>query len=303
MSRKILHFTEQGLFRECYVVNEHSHYGEMPIDVLDIQLKYIRTRHKPQDPVPGWRTLVETYSKTEFSNPEDRLIALSSFAKAIHLNLGDNQYCAGIWKSEIIRGMLWYTLFPRAKSTAAFSPIAPSWSWASTTGPIKYVSELVKTDSTWPLVELVSISILPTQANNPYGNIKRGELTLRGQLIEQQLPAKNLESGSDFAFDDCYDAELYWDVLPDADDDEKVYKILLVIAFPKVISWESAWIYYGGIVLEPVHRGSKVSNDEQTTPVYRKIGLFKYMVVEDVDDWAEGVPSDLFEDTTTIVLI
>jgi hypothetical protein len=46
-----------------------------------------------------------------------------------------------------------------------------------------------------------------------------------------------------------------------------------------------------------------VSNDEQATPVYRKIGLFKYMAVEDVDDWAEGVPSDLFEDTTTIVLI
>jgi hypothetical protein len=61
-------------------------------------------------------------------------------------------------------------------------------------------------------------------------------LTIRGQFVEKQLPAKNLESGSDFEFDDCYYAELYWDMLPDAEDGEKVYKILLVVALPKKIS-------------------------------------------------------------------
>jgi hypothetical protein len=93
MSRKVLHFTEDVLFRECYFENEHSHYDILLHDWLDTQLNCVRTPSpdRPEELTPNWLNFIESYSRTEFTNPGDRLIALSSLAKAIRPFFGNSQ--------------------------------------------------------------------------------------------------------------------------------------------------------------------------------------------------------------------
>ncbi|KAK8123142.1 heterokaryon incompatibility protein-domain-containing protein [Apiospora sp. TS-2023a] len=54
-----------------------------------------------------WADTVSFYVKRHLTVPEDRLPALSGIADAFSHYMGDG-YLAGVWKSDIIRGVLWY---------------------------------------------------------------------------------------------------------------------------------------------------------------------------------------------------
>jgi hypothetical protein len=46
------------------------------------------------------------YSKASLTHTEDKLPALSGLAKVFMLHL-DDQYVAGLWRGDILRGVLW----------------------------------------------------------------------------------------------------------------------------------------------------------------------------------------------------
>lgn len=89
-----------------------------------------------------WYAILEQYATRDLSYSTDRLPAVSSLAKEFGKLKGDDAYCAGLWRSDIIRGLLWSAVYTRQekRGLSGTSPTernlnavytAPSWSWAS----------------------------------------------------------------------------------------------------------------------------------------------------------------------------
>jgi hypothetical protein len=78
-----------------------------------------------------WSRIVTDYSGCDLTFPSDRLVALSGITKHMEqlLNL---EYCAGLWRHDLIRGLSWYSdtqSVPQSEKDS--TPYrAPSWSWA-----------------------------------------------------------------------------------------------------------------------------------------------------------------------------
>jgi hypothetical protein len=84
-----------------------------------------------------WYEIVKEYSPRLLGKSSDRLIALSGLAETYATILVGDEYLAGLWRMDMIRGLLWRT--PQAKLLGAVEAqcssrmtyAAPSWSWAS----------------------------------------------------------------------------------------------------------------------------------------------------------------------------
>ncbi|KAI8713666.1 HET domain-containing protein [Fusarium sp. LHS14.1] len=135
--------------------------------------------------------------------------AISALAEQMSLVLND-QYVAGLWRKDIIRGLLWQTLkddpnFPARRIKGPY--VAPSWSWASIHPGLVFAlfsktlhhgilsgnSDVIITDSRilpydqveeLPVgagsdIEILSIQC-PTAGKNPFGQIRCGIIRLNG---------------------------------------------------------------------------------------------------------------------------
>lgn len=139
------------------------------------------------EPFRLWCRLIEKFSPRIFTNTGDRLIALSGVAKVYGGLIGCDEYVVGLWKPDLLRGLMWYTegskLIPRncEHRMRAFNDAFPSWSWASVAFELvrNHVNsdELLAQRST---IEDVQINLVdPCQ---PFGAVKSGSITLRGPL-------------------------------------------------------------------------------------------------------------------------
>lgn len=82
-----------------------------------------------------WCGIVRQYSAASLTKQSDRLIAISGLAKHFESALGD-QYLAGLWKHDLLRGIGW-------RQTSGYRKAgyyAPSWSWASVDGAVSFHS-------------------------------------------------------------------------------------------------------------------------------------------------------------------
>jgi hypothetical protein len=55
-----------------------------------------------------WYELIEAYSPRQFTCIQDRLVAISGLAKQFGSIIKDDQYVAGLWKRDLLRGLLWH---------------------------------------------------------------------------------------------------------------------------------------------------------------------------------------------------
>ena len=84
-----------------------------------------------------WKQAVKTFSSRQLSWEKDRLPAISALASVVSAATGD-RYLAGLWESDLVSGLTWYhsPLFQETRPYKTY--IAPSWSWASTSGATRY---------------------------------------------------------------------------------------------------------------------------------------------------------------------
>lgn len=102
----------------------------------------------------GWLSLVEDYMMRKLSVSQDKLTALAGIASVIAKETGDRYY-AGLWAFHIVEDLYWRTYpqeeleIPDGKEYVRHGRIigsvsrpaeyrAPTWSWASIDGPIRY---------------------------------------------------------------------------------------------------------------------------------------------------------------------
>jgi len=117
---------------------------------------YWERQAKVVDPRTMWYRVVMAYAPLRLTRESDRLLAVARLADEMRQHTGRRDL-AGLWEDSIVTDMCWYrdprgqtgeslapaTGSPRFGCNAAFdigssAPTAPSWSWASVTGPVSW---------------------------------------------------------------------------------------------------------------------------------------------------------------------
>jgi hypothetical protein len=85
---------------------------------------------KPRDDVLGkeWLTLVNRYSRLDFTCESDRLMILEGIVARTHEHF-KYEYVFGLWKSQLLLGLLWEKIHWKWYYFDGNECKAPSWSW------------------------------------------------------------------------------------------------------------------------------------------------------------------------------
>ncbi|MCJ1394681.1 hypothetical protein MMC18_007561 [Xylographa bjoerkii] len=150
---------------------------------------------KYYEPYDRWFDIVKEYTLRELTVSTDVLPALSGLAAAFEILLAD-QYCAGLWKNDMIRGLMWNRQKPRQglspapnQQSAPANYRIPSWSWASIRGRLVSFHRLIEDDG-WTFTEqakVLEVGITP-RLNDPFGQIREGFLIIRAPFCEIEDP-------------------------------------------------------------------------------------------------------------------
>lgn len=153
LSRRALVFGEEQLIFQCQTrtVSEDGYVisaAGLPSFLQPDSFSSIddKTRQREMT-LKGWYEFLQQFTMRELSNPHDIFAAIASIAELAQRVLG-SRYLAGVWEADMVRGLLWK---PRHHIQLTFGPTkrpppskfapgpvvrAPSWSWASISGPV-----------------------------------------------------------------------------------------------------------------------------------------------------------------------
>ena len=134
-----------------------------------------RRRQFGQDFVSTWKKIVVNYSIRTLGKPDDKLIALSSIARKFS-QLSGNEYVAGLWKHALPGLLLWR---PWEAGKYALKYVAPSWSWASIDGHIRF-----ETVSVHQMNVVGNISIVTLDPNDIFSPVTAGNLQVRAKVLK-----------------------------------------------------------------------------------------------------------------------
>ncbi|KAK3298672.1 heterokaryon incompatibility protein-domain-containing protein [Chaetomium fimeti] len=125
-----------------------------------IKQGYQKGRWDKCTPRDDWKEMVEDYSRRSLSKKTDKLSAISGLAKLFvgapweqkpywypgggplalprTLALTVDNYKAGLWMNTFISDLAWWLVEPGSENSGPVPYSAPSWSWASVDGPVRF---------------------------------------------------------------------------------------------------------------------------------------------------------------------
>jgi len=86
-----------------------------------------------------WYTGIENYSRRDLTYESDKLPAISGYAQAVQ-EVIRGTYWVGIWKEDLLVGLLWSASSTRNRLRKPSPRGCPSWSWAALDGAVDYHS-------------------------------------------------------------------------------------------------------------------------------------------------------------------
>lgn len=192
LAPRTVHFTTKSVYFECHSrfvsdIDPLDHYGAKEPHhneennwaadgwlvgsggELSEELLFVR-----------WKKVVQIYTKAQLTHESDKLIAIAGLAQFFQgLWPSPNMtYLAGLWSLDLGYWLLWRPTFPSSGSQRPKNACAPSWSWASVKGPIKWPDpkDWQYSSKTY----IVEARIVPP--NNPFSSVQRGYIRLRGRM-------------------------------------------------------------------------------------------------------------------------
>lgn len=138
----------------------------------------------------SWFELVDRYTNRSLTKQSDILPAFSGIAQSIAKSTRD-EYCAGLWKSYFAHCLLWASNWHVGRGFTQHSRpanyLAPSWSWASVKGPVRYLDWI---NDSWhnfnaepdPVYVPRIIDISLQASLDPFGALTDGTLKIHGRL-------------------------------------------------------------------------------------------------------------------------
>ena len=188
LSPRIIHYTSGALFWECQKGVKSESSLALEDDPNPANSLFWRLSQCASKPYFYWQQLVEQYACRSLTFSSDKLPALSGVATKIYA-IRESQYLAGLWKDNILLDLMWrMAVAPgtvgrnnRDRVPSAYSTyIAPSWSWASITGPVEYFLKAREIDY---VVSFDSAECMVAGLNR-FGAVKNGSLVLTGPVKE-----------------------------------------------------------------------------------------------------------------------
>ncbi|CAK7200593.1 hypothetical protein SEUCBS139899_003291 [Sporothrix eucalyptigena] len=144
---------------------------------------------------------VESYAQRRLTFGTDKFPAVSSFAQNVHTaleNQGFNsEYMAGVWSGDFRRGLLYCPERMHAAHVVQADEKdglyrAPSWSWAVTDKPIKFLAAETSLRGSSPLnLQLVSWKSDLRDSNNPFGSVDDAHMVVKGRTCTLKRSAKH----------------------------------------------------------------------------------------------------------------
>lgn len=138
-----------------------------------------------------WYDLIQEYTQKRFTHINDRLVAISGLAKIFGNTIRSDEYVAGLWKADLIRGLMWHVNGARLISrqspddVQAIHNAFPSWSWASV--GYELVENSHKESNAFRVLSVVEdVQIDLVDQRHPFGAVKSGSVTVTGPL--KKLP-------------------------------------------------------------------------------------------------------------------
>lgn len=127
---------ESMLRTEFHAITQHSFNAESDfsqaesVESIPRSLAASDKIYPMQDDIYGqWYHLIGIYARLKLTKGTDKLPAIAGIAQQVQLHTSDT-YLAGLWKSDIQRGLQWWCS-PAAAMEKPPVPRAPSWSWAA----------------------------------------------------------------------------------------------------------------------------------------------------------------------------
>ncbi|KIW24960.1 uncharacterized protein PV07_10636 [Cladophialophora immunda] len=204
LSPRTLHFTASEMSWECVssLKCECQVEATSSFAVQTFEQKYVKDHVKciADDgtidvwPHLDWSSVVESYTTRDLTKTSDLLPALSGLAAAMS-RCTSYSYLAGIWKEELPWGLLWATEVWERQHDKIFTVkrhheyYAPSWSWASVTGYVRYRASPTALGGQGRMHS--AISILETHCEpagpNPYGPLRSGFMKVSGPVVQVRI--------------------------------------------------------------------------------------------------------------------
>lgn len=196
LSPRVLHFRKWEVMFECnqayHCECEEMEFSKLPHEpeepekklkqTLNGVLRPTRPLYNDDSPEPedleakaweNWHDVVEEYSRASLSYPTDRLPALSGIASRMPQAWGP--YIAGLWSKNLLWELLWdhpnFARGPRYRWGRTRKYVAPSFSWAATSGGIgwKFHPGPISRQA-----EVVEVSVTPKDCRNPFSEVREG---------------------------------------------------------------------------------------------------------------------------------
>ncbi|KAH8588557.1 heterokaryon incompatibility protein-domain-containing protein [Bisporella sp. PMI_857] len=139
LAPRTLHFTNEQIFFECRHSTTCETWQCGSRSFLHFEIDFPR-----QIDFKAWPRIVEHYTQGQLSFQKDKFVAISGVARQFAAK-SENEYIAGLWKTMLERALCWMVvrswdneIVKEVEEKERKVCIAPGWSWASTSCPIRY---------------------------------------------------------------------------------------------------------------------------------------------------------------------
>jgi hypothetical protein len=147
-----------------------------------------------------WYHTVADYSNRLLTKEEDTLPAIAGLARIVS-DYTLSEYVAGLWSEDLLRSLAWgsYKHFSKDRDHIRHANyVAPSWSWASLSGPVRYSSVKASFEDTtldatgkhrtWEKGMSVILEHHDELASaDPFGRVKSGYLRIVAPIFKAVL--------------------------------------------------------------------------------------------------------------------
>lgn len=185
LAKRTLHFTRNELLWECQQMCCSEVFPKglpatmgPPSSQESIEFFSKRVHHQRHG---NWHQLVKMYSPTRLTYSSDKLLAFSGLARQYMARnrLHEQDYLVGLWKPQLPHALLWRV----EKGRRPTKYRAPTWTWASIDGEVKYPEPTQSGRET--CVEVLDIQM--QYKSDYFGMVESGKMKVRGFMARGLL--------------------------------------------------------------------------------------------------------------------
>ncbi|KAI2463517.1 HET-domain-containing protein [Annulohypoxylon bovei var. microspora] len=210
LSQRRIHFTETELKWKCPTVANCECGLSTPPDMADPTANFSclvkpekGERQQPwKTPTWLWQRLVEHYTSRSLSYETDRLIALAGIATKVPERRFD--YLGGLWRGQLDASIRWQGV-GRCRRTAEY--VAPSWSWASISGRIRFLPLSKDARFIW---EVVEAKCHFNGHNGDFGRVASAHLKVKSKVVHVNVEERPQNMRKDLAQERWDSGDAIW---------------------------------------------------------------------------------------------